>query len=115
MVRDQLIKTLNQHRTELMQEYGVKSLALFGSVARGDERDGSDVDLLVEFDDRPVGLFHLMATEQRIRDLLGAAKVDLVLRRAVIEELREPIFREAVDVFSTEEMEVSRPSHDGSD
>jgi predicted nucleotidyltransferase len=58
----------------------------------------SDVDLLVEFD-RPIGLLHFIATQQRLEKLLGVEKVDLVLRRAVLPELKEDTFAEAVNIF----------------
>jgi predicted nucleotidyltransferase len=83
---------------ELQEKYGVKSLALFGSVARDEASPASDIDLLVEFT-RPVGLLHFVGTHQYIEKLLKVRRVDLVLRRAVLPELRDAIFAEAVDVF----------------
>jgi predicted nucleotidyltransferase len=59
MQRDNVLKILAEHRDELHQRFDVKSLALFGSVARGEATETSDVDLLVEFE-RPVGLFHFL-------------------------------------------------------
>jgi uncharacterized protein len=55
MRRNEVIRTLKQHRDELTQQYGVESLALFGSVARDQDTDSSDIDLLVEFN-RPKGM-----------------------------------------------------------
>jgi uncharacterized protein len=55
MKRQEAITVLTNYQTAL-QEFGVSSLMLFGSVARDEARPDSDVDLLVEFD-RPVGLF----------------------------------------------------------
>jgi predicted nucleotidyltransferase len=75
----------------------VRSLALFGSVGRGEASGSSDVDLLVEYD-RPITLFDLAATMMRLEEILGVAKVDLVLRDSLLEELRGPILAEAVDV-----------------
>lgn len=97
MNRDEVLRILSDHRDDLRREYGVRSLALFGSAVRNEASGESDVDLLVEFD-RPIGLFHLIATEQHLEDLLGA-KVDLVLRRAVLPELKHRIFSEAVNAF----------------
>jgi len=99
MRRTDVLKVLIQHQGELRGKYDVKSLALFGSVARDEASPTSDVDLLVEFD-RPVGLLHFIGTHQYIKKLLDAEKVDLVLRRAVLPELRDDIFAEAVNVFS---------------
>jgi predicted nucleotidyltransferase len=56
MKRDQVLKILTEHRLELRDKFGVKSLALFGSVARDEASQTSDVDLLVEFE-QPVGTF----------------------------------------------------------
>lgn len=56
------------------------------------------MDLLVEFD-RPIGLLHLIGTRQYIEKRLGVARVDLILRRAVLPELKENILTGAVDAF----------------
>jgi predicted nucleotidyltransferase len=98
MKRDDALRILTEHRDELKREFGVKSLALFGSVARDEATNMSDVDLLVEFD-RPIGLFHLIGTEQYIAQLLGVAEVDLILQRAVLPELKTDILAEAIDVL----------------
>jgi uncharacterized protein len=114
MTRNDLIQILRHNRSELQHKFGVRSLALFGSMARGDVRNSSDVDLLVEFD-RPVGLLHLIGTQQRLEALLGVSKVDLVLRNAVIPELKDNILSEAVDVFGPAEMEVPAATHAAGD
>lgn len=98
MKRDDVLCILAEHRDELQLQFGVKSLALFGSVARDEATETSDVDLLVEFD-RPIGLFHLIGTEQFIANLLGLSKVDLILRRALLPELKMDILAEAVHVL----------------
>ena len=90
-------KALASHEAEL-KDQGVRSLAVFGSVARGDAGPGSDVDLLVEFD-RSVGLFHFIHLQDFLGDLLGGAEVDLVIRDAVYEDLRDVIYGEAVNVL----------------
>ena len=113
MNRAEVLKTLAAHRNELRERFAIKSLALFGSVARDESTDESDVDLLVEFD-RPIGLFHLIGTEQHLQTLLDVRKVDLVLRRSVIEELKRNIFREAINVFDAQGMETPPAAHAGS-
>jgi len=79
--RNQVLKILAEHRERLATEFGVKSLALFGSVVRDEATPVSDVDLLVEFDGRPVGLFHLSRTQHYLESILGVSKVDLVFTR----------------------------------
>jgi hypothetical protein len=97
MKRHEVMKILAENRDRLRQ-MAVKSLALFGSVARDEAADASDVDLLVEFD-RPVGYFHFLEVQEFLESVLYPAKVDLVVRSAVFDELREDIFGEAVNVL----------------
>lgn len=110
MKREEVLGILGKHRNELRRVYHVKSLALFGSVARNEAANTSDVDLLVEFD-QPVGLFHLAGTELFIRELLGVEKVDLIIRDSVFKELRETIYGEAIDVIRSPTVEISPSAH----
>ena len=72
--------TLAAQREQLFSKYPLKSLAIFGSVSRGDNGPDSDVDIMVEFS-KPVGMEFLdLAFE--LEDLLGC-KVDLVTRNGV--------------------------------
>jgi predicted nucleotidyltransferase len=96
MKKDEVIKRLRAHKQEL-RNMGVTSLALFGSVVRDQAREGSDIDLLVEFD-RPVGVFHLFSVKHRIEEILAVSEVDLVQRGAVHPALRERIYGETVNV-----------------
>ncbi|MFH1294141.1 MAG: nucleotidyltransferase family protein [Pseudomonadota bacterium] len=88
---------MSKHHVELRRDYGVRSLALFGSAARNETGSESDVDILVEFEKR-IGLFQFIRTKQRLEDLLSVKEVDLVMRSAVIPELRGDIYGEAIDV-----------------
>jgi uncharacterized protein len=97
MRRNEVLKRIHAAEGELRERFGVRSLALFGSVARDEATDASDVDLLVEFD-RPIGYFHVFRTEDFLEEKLGGIKVDLVLRNAVIEELKEDIYGEAIEI-----------------
>jgi len=91
--RDQVIQRLVGARAELAG-LGVRSLDLFGSVARGEASSDSDVDLLVDFD-KPIGLFHFFRVQHRLEEILSC-RVDLVMRDAVKRQLRDRIFAEAV-------------------
>ena len=96
MNRDQVLKILAEHRDTLARDFRIKSLALFGSIVRNEATAASDVDLLVEFDGRPVGLFHLSRTQHYLESILGVPRVDLVLREGIKPALKERILREAV-------------------
>ena len=50
MNRDTVLKLLSEHREEVRERYGARRLALFGSAARDELRDDSDIDVLVEFE-----------------------------------------------------------------
>ncbi len=80
----------------LRERYSVKDIAIFGSVARGEEAPGSDIDLLVEFEPGKTGGYFKFFTLQQ--DLEGRLrmKVDLVTPDALKAQLRERILAEAV-------------------
>ncbi|MCL4741495.1 MAG: nucleotidyltransferase domain-containing protein [Phycisphaerales bacterium] len=82
MERDRIMATLRDALPELRREFAVRSLALFGSVARGEARPGSDTDILVEFEpDARVTLLTLARLLTRLESLLGRG-VDLVENHA---------------------------------
>lgn len=79
---DRFIEVLRQHMPELRERYGVTSLGVFGSYVRGGQKKRSDLDVLVEFDGRPMGLLKYIKLENYLSDLLGV-KVDLVERSSL--------------------------------
>jgi hypothetical protein len=93
MRRAEILQIVARHEAEL-RAMGVRSLAIFGSVARDQAGPTSDVDLLVEFD-RPVGYFHVFDVQDRLEALLGC-KVDLVTRGGLRPEIRDGVLAEAV-------------------
>ena len=84
---------LARHQAELRSQ-GVRSLAVFGSVARDEGGPGSDVDLLAEFE-RPFGLFKFVEVKEYLESILGCS-VDLVTPDALHPALRDRILGEAV-------------------
>lgn len=95
MTRDEILKILRESRDELRRDFGVESIALFGSAARGDAGPSSDIDVDVQ---RPISLFRLVALQLRLQEILGAPKVDVVMRDAIFPGLRERILAAAVRV-----------------
>ncbi|MBD2259115.1 nucleotidyltransferase family protein [Pseudanabaena sp. FACHB-2040] len=96
MTRDEVLALLEAHRDNL-EALGVKSLDLFGSVARDEARPDSDVDFLVEFLE-PGGYFQLFRVQHYLEDLLQK-DIDLGTREALREHLREPVSKDIVRVF----------------
>jgi predicted nucleotidyltransferase len=98
MTAQEIQEKLAVHHAELRQ-MGIASLSLFGSTARGEADEMSDIDLLVEFD-RVVGLFHFFRVQHRLEEILGVFKVDLIQRGAIHPMLREHILSETIHVDS---------------
>ncbi|MBI2117120.1 MAG: nucleotidyltransferase family protein [candidate division NC10 bacterium] len=90
-------RTLLVHR-EVLQQFAVRELRLFGSTLRGEAGGASDIDLLVDYDPAArVGLFAFVRLQRRLSELLGRP-VDLATPDALHPALRERILREAVRV-----------------
>ena len=96
MRRNEVLETLRFHWDEL-SAMGVRSLSLFGSVARDEATVGSDVDLIIDVR-RPMGLFQFFKIQHFLEDLLGVQRVDLIERSAIHPALKSRILSEAVDV-----------------
>ena len=88
---------LRIHLPELRRQYGVRSLGIFGSYGRGDQHAGSDLDLLVEFDERPLTHLQFIGLENYLSDLLGV-KVDLVEKDALKPAIGRRILKEVVPI-----------------
>jgi predicted nucleotidyltransferase len=95
MTRRSVITRIRKHRDHLTT-LGVKSLSLFGSVARGEERPDSDVDILVEFKGRAT-FDRYMDTKFYLEELLGC-KVDLVTPKAIKPRMKPYIMQDLVHV-----------------
>jgi predicted nucleotidyltransferase len=96
MSRNRILEILAQSKSELAKRYGVTSLALFGSSARGTATEASDVDLLVGFDG-PATSARYFGVQFYLEDLLGRP-VDLVTEKALRSELRPFIERDQIRV-----------------
>ena len=94
MRRDEALRIISE-KEPVLRNHGVASLSLFGSVARDEAGPESDVDLLVEFDGRPVGIFAFLRLKGYLEDIFGRP-VDLVSKDAIKRQLRERILSEAV-------------------
>ena len=95
MQRDEILSLLRSHLPEL-RSHQIKSLAVFGSVARGDAAPDSDVDILVEFaPGARIGMFEFLGVQESLSALLGAP-VDLATPASLHPRLRDAILREAI-------------------
>jgi len=91
-------RVLRRHLPKLRETYGVRSLWLFGSYVRGEARQRSDLDVLVEFDDLSrLSLFEFIGLENELSDWLGV-RVDLVEKGGLKPAIGQNVLREAVAV-----------------
>ncbi len=97
MERDAAIATLKAHEAEL-KRLGVEHLYLFGSTARDEAREDSDVDLFFDYAKGKFGLFELMDVQERTSGILGR-RADIMTRDSLHKTLRQRTEAAAVRVF----------------
>jgi len=89
---EMIMKKLKENMPLLREKYNVKTLGVFGSYIRGEQKKKSDVDILVEFE-RPLGLLEFVGLELLLSKLLGK-KVDLVMKTALKPKIGKHILEE---------------------
>jgi uncharacterized protein len=97
MQRDEVIDKLKQHEADL-RRLGVEHLYLFGSTARDEAREDSDVDLFFDYEQGRLGLFELMDVKEETSRILGR-KADIMTRDSLHKVLRSRIEAAALQVF----------------
>jgi uncharacterized protein len=91
------LEQLRQKRTDILaiaEKYGATNLRIFGSVARGDDRPDSDIDILID-QERRWSLFDQIGMMQDLEDLLEC-KVDLATADALRARIKDRIFKDAI-------------------
>ncbi len=92
---EEIKKILKDHEKMLSERFKVKSIMIFGSYARNEQKEDSDVDIIVDFS-KPIGL-EFVDLKEYLEEILGT-KVDLVTPRAIRRKMRESILKEAVKI-----------------
>jgi len=93
---EELTTLLRKNRDVISREYKAQILGVFGSYARGEQKPGSDIDMLVRFDEGAT-LFDLVGLGDFLEELLRL-KVDIASERALRIEIRDRILAEVVEV-----------------
>ncbi len=88
------IAILKKNEGIIKEKYGVKRIGVFGSFARGEESESSDIDILVEFE-KPVDLFEFLDLQEFLEKIFNR-KVDLVTIKALKPRLKDIILHEVV-------------------
>jgi uncharacterized protein len=94
MALEALLKEKREAILDICAKHGARNVRVFGSVARGEADEQSDIDLLVEFDPERSLLDHA-ALWLELQDLLGC-KLDVVSDRGIKPRIRERVLREAM-------------------
>ncbi len=89
---EHIISKFTNHKSEIIKEYHVKKIGVFGSYLRGEERADSDVDILVDFE-RPIDLFSFLDLEEKLSDMFDK-KVDLVSQKSLKPHIGKEILKE---------------------
>jgi predicted nucleotidyltransferase len=97
MTRDEAISRLKRHEPGF-KRLGIEHLYLFGSTARGEARENSDVDLFFDHPEGSLGLFQLMDIKEAAAQVLGC-KTDVMTRRSLRPALKQGIEASAVQIF----------------
>lgn len=93
---EEVKETLARHKEELRKRFKVKEIGIFGSYVKGERKEGSDLDILVEFEeDAKLSLLDVAGLEIELSDLLGV-KVDLVEKRDLKPYVGQRILEEVI-------------------
>ena len=87
-------KILKKSKPLLAEKYKVKDIGIFGSYVRAEQKETSDLDILVEFNDR-IGFFKFLELEEYLQELLQV-NVDLVSKKALKPRIGQYILKEVV-------------------
>ena len=96
MGREEVLGLLRMHKKTLAQRFGVIEVKLYGSFARNQVEDDSDVDVLVRFE-APPGWRRCFGAQAYLEDLLGRP-VDMAIDQELRAEIRPYVERELIDV-----------------
>jgi predicted nucleotidyltransferase len=91
---EEIKSVLEKHKYEIEEKYRVAEIGIFGSYVKGEQKETSDVDILVEFKES-IGLIKFIEIENYLTDLLGV-KVDLVMKSSLKPRIGKHILKEVV-------------------
>ncbi|MBI2556095.1 MAG: nucleotidyltransferase family protein [Planctomycetes bacterium] len=89
---EEIKKVLQKHREEFREQYGLKEIGIFGSYVKGEQKEKSDIDMLIELE-KPIGFVRFMRLESALSQLLGV-RVEMVTRKALKPHIGKRILQE---------------------
>ncbi len=103
MMREDVIQKIKEHSNEIEFKFGVKKLALFGSVARNENTEKSDLDFVVEYEKGKLG-FHSYVGLAVYLEAIFNTKVDLALYNKLRPSIVNDVRKDLIMVFGEEEI-----------
>jgi len=95
---DKIINILKKHKEELKKRYNIKEIGVFGSYVRGEDKEKSDLDILIEFEeDADVDLLKFVNMENYLSEIIGI-KVDLVEKSGLKPRIGKRILKEVISI-----------------
>ncbi len=94
---EEIKSIIHSHKQELTNKYKIKSLSVFGSYVRNEQKVDSDLDLLVEFNES-IGMFHFLDAEEYLSNILDH-KVDLVQKGAMKPHIEQRVLKELAEIL----------------
>jgi uncharacterized protein len=82
----------------VLQKYGVASAGVFGSHARGEARQDSDIDLIVSFGEKPISLWDMIALRDDLSKLLNKV-VDVISDKAIVPYFKDTIYHDLKPIY----------------
>lgn len=104
-----LAKAEKEKIIEICERNDVSYCVLFGSFARGEADENSDIDLLVRFS-KPIGLFGFVGVEQELEEALGR-KVDLATDKMIGKYIRESVFHDLKVIYDKTRQPAETPAY----
>ncbi len=96
LTRDEALRILRDHKSELAERFGIQEISLFGSTVRNEARPDSDVDILIAYDELPDWISYF-SVQPYLEELLGRS-VDVCTTKELREEMRARVEAEAIRV-----------------
>jgi hypothetical protein len=92
--KDQILNILKRLKDDLKKGYKVKTIGLFGSYVNNKQKNTSDIDFLVEFEE-DADLFHFIGLSRYLEDIFNT-RVDVISKPSLKEDLKQQIIQEVV-------------------
>jgi predicted nucleotidyltransferase len=93
--KNTILETIKEHKPELLNRFGVENIAVFGSLARGEQESSSDVDIFVTLRKEYKTFDNFMELKFYLEDTLKC-KIDLMLKETIREQFKNKIYNEAI-------------------